>query len=311
VATTLTEAAKYTTNMVKRGVLMTIVKDSIVMSKLPFIDVVGNAYQYLRETTLPGADFYAPGDVWTENTGDTTQKTASITILGGDADLDNFIKATRSDKTDLQAETIEQKAKAVKHTFLSNFWYGDTAVNAKAFDGVHKIANGADMTAQVVHQGTGSTGAALSLANMDLAADKVLDGPADCIVTTRNIRRRLMQYLRSLNNVEIGRDEFGNPVRMYNSVPLEYDDFLLQTEQIAGGAYSASTGGVTGSMFWLRFGTLDLLGLQNGGLEVIKIGQVQSKDAVRHRIRWYVGLALMRSISMAVIDGITDVVAVA
>lgn len=310
-ATTLTEAQKYTTNMVKRGVLMEIVKDSAIMARLPFIDVVGNAYQYLKELTLPGADFYAPNDVWTENTGQVTQKTASITILGGDADLDNFLKATRSDKTDLQAETIQQKSKAVKHAFLTKFYYGDSSVNTKEFDGLHKIMAGADMTGQILHQGSGTTGAALSAAKLDNLIDLILDGKPDILVMTRAVRRGLMQYLRSLNNVEMGRDEFGDPVRMWNAVPIEYDDFLLQTESISGGAYSSSTSGATSSLFALRFGVLDLLGLQNGGLDVIKIGQVQSKDAVRHRIRWYVSLALMRVISAAMIDGITAVTAVA
>jgi hypothetical protein len=310
-ATTLTEAAKYTTNMVKKGVLMEIVKDSIVMQKLPFIDVVGNAYQYLRETTLPTAEFYDPNEVWAESTGDVTQKTAALKILGGDADLDNFLKATRSDKTDLQAEVIQSKTKAVKHKFLTTFWYGDSTVNTKEFDGLHRIFLGADMAGQYLHMGTGSTGAALSLAKLDEAIDLVRDGRPDCILTTRHIRRRVMQYLRTLGSVEMPRTEYGVPVPSYNHIPWDYDDFLLQTEAISGGTYSASTGGVTSTLFILRFGQKDLLGLQNGGLEVIKVGQLESKDAVRHRIRWYVSLALLRTISVAAIDGITDATAVA
>src|SRR4051812_46675521 len=108
-AMTLTEAAKYTTNKVKKGVLTIIAKDSMVMQKLPFQDVTGNALQYLRENTLPTGSFFAPGEVWTENTGDATQKTAALTILGGDADVDNFVRKTRSNYTDLKAETIAKK----------------------------------------------------------------------------------------------------------------------------------------------------------------------------------------------------------
>lgn len=306
-ATTLTEAQKYTTNMVKKGVLMEIVKDSIVMQKLPFIDVVGNAYQYLRETTLPTAEFYNPNEVWAESTGQVTQKTAGIKILGGDADLDNFLKATRSDKTDLAAETVQQKAKAVKHTFLSKFYYGDSSANTKEFDGVHVILNGADMTNQVVHEGAGAVGAALKASDLDLAIDKVLDGPPDCMVMTRAIRRRVKQYLRSKVNVEVDFGSYSQNVATWNDVPVSYDDFLLQTETIAAGAYTSSTGGATSTLFLLRFGPKDLCGLQNGGLETLKIGQVELKDAIRWRIRWYVGMALFRSIAMGGIDGITDV----
>ena len=305
-STTLTEAAKYTVNMVKKGVLMEIVKDSVVMTRLPFIDVVGNAYQYLRETTLPTAQFYAPNAVWSESTGDTTQKTASITILGGDADLDEFLRRTRGDKTDLEAETIQQKAKAVKHTFLDRFWYGDDA-NANEFSGVHDIFLGSDFTNQQVHEGSAGTGTALNATNVDLAYDLVLDGKPDVIITNRNIRRRWSQYLRLKSNVDETKDSFGNPVKAWNQTPIEYDDFLTQTETITGTTYSAKTGGATGTVFFLRFGTMDLVGLQNGGLDIINIGQLETKDAKRHRIRWYVGLAAMRVCSMALIDGITDV----
>lgn len=305
-AMTLTEAQKYTTNMVKKGVLEEIVKDSVVMGKLPFIDIVGNAYQYLRETTLPTAAFYNPNEVWAEDTGQVTQKTAGIKILGGDADLDNFLKATRSDKTDLAAETIQSKAKAVKHTFLNQFYYGDSSVDTKSFDGLHVICNGADMTNQVIHQGSGSTGAALSAFNLDKMVDLVLDGYPDCILLDRNLRRRLRVYLRLKNNVEVSMAGFSSDVPSWNGVPVEYDDFLVHTETISSGAYTSKTGSNTGSVMALRFGTNDLCGLQNGGIETIKIGQVQDKDAQRWRLRWYCGLALFRDISTAIIDGITD-----
>jgi hypothetical protein len=87
---------------------------------------------------------------------------------------------------------------------------------------------------------------------------------------------------------------------------MYYDDFLVQTETIASGEYSAKTGGATGSMFVLRFGSEDIQGLQNGPLRTIKIGQLESKDAMRTRIRWYTGLTMLRTFSAAIIDGITN-----
>ena len=303
-AITLVEAAKYTTNMVKRGVLEEIYKDSVVLQKLPFIDVVGNAYQYLRENTLPTANFYAPNEVWSEDTGDVTQVTAFITILGGDADVDNFIQATRSDKNDIKADQLARKAKAVKHTFLNSFWYGANASNPKEFNGVHVLTP----AAQRVNEGSGSTGSALNASNMDIAFHRIRDGKPDVIVMTREIHMRMAQYLRGKANLFVtNRNEYGEWMTSWNGVPVVFDDFLTQTETIASGTYSAKTGGATSSIFFLRFGTEDLLGLQNGGLTTKKIGQLESKDAERHRIRWYVGLALMRTISIARIDGVTDV----
>lgn len=311
-AMTLAEAAKYTQNQIKRGVLETIIKDSVIMSRLPFMDVVGNAYKYLRETTLPTASYYDPNEVWSEDTGDVTEVTAAIRILGGDADVDNFIKETRSNYTDLTAETITSKTKAVKHTFLNSFWYGANATNSKEFDGVHTILTAIGATAnsaglvQNVHQGSGSTGAALDVKNVDLLVDSILDGHPDCLVSNRTIRRRFAQFIRTRVNVNFTKDEYGVRFMEWDNVPWYVDDFLTLTETISSAAYSAKTGGATGSLFALRFGTDDLQGLQNGPLRTIKIGQLQSKDAMRTRIRWYVGLCLLRQFSIGAVDGITN-----
>ena len=51
-AMTLTEAARWTTNEVKRGIIEQIIKDSPVLGKTPFQEIVGNALQYQRELTL-------------------------------------------------------------------------------------------------------------------------------------------------------------------------------------------------------------------------------------------------------------------
>lgn len=305
-AMTLTEAARWTTNQVKRGILETIVKDSPILEKLPFQEVTGNALQYQRESTLPTAEFYDVNELWAESTGDTTQHTAALKILGGDADIDNFIVATRSDKNDITAETIASKAKAVKHTFLDRFYYGNSSTSSKEFDGMHVIFADSSMSGQNLHVGSGSTGAALAASDMDEAFDLVRGDKPDVIMVTRNIRRRLKQYLRGKNNVELNFSNYAQDVTSWNGVPVRYDDFLTQTETISSAAYSAKTGGATSSVMFFRFGTKDLSGLQNGGLETIRLGQVQNKDAKRYRIRWYCSIAVFNKLGQVIIDGVTD-----
>jgi hypothetical protein len=141
---------------------------------------------------------------------------------------------------------------------------------------------------------------------MDECFDQIRDGAPDCIVTTRNIRRRLTQYLRTQVNIDYTKDNFGASVPTWNGIPLYADDFLTQTETIASGKYSAKTGGATGSMFFLTFSTDALHGIQNGAMSVRKLGQLMHKDSVRWRIRWYVSLCLKRTIRISIIDGITD-----
>jgi len=120
-ALTLDEAAKLSNDMLLQGVVETIIKDSPMLQQLPFIEIVGNGLTYNREKTLPTIDFYDVGDTWAESTPTFEQITTTLKIMGGDADVDNFLKATRSNIQDLEAAVIELKAKALKQKFEETF----------------------------------------------------------------------------------------------------------------------------------------------------------------------------------------------
>ena len=308
---TLAQAQLYTTNKVQAGVLEEFVRMSPVLQRLPFSDINGNALQYLRESTRSSSAFMDPLDTWTENTGTVTQVTVALKILGGDADIDHFLKNVHSNYTDIEAELIAEKAKSMKFAFLDAFYYGDDSVNAKEFDGLHQIINTVG-NAQQINQGSGSTGAPLSMANLDVLMDTIQDGPPDCLLTTKAIRRRVNRYIRDNGLWEQNRDEWGTMVQEYNGVPIYVDDSLVMTETIASADYSAKTGGATGSIFAVRFGPKDVFGIQNsGGISIKKLtDQLETKDASRWRLKWYVGMGLGRTISVARIDGITDAAAV-
>src|SRR4030067_2294076 len=126
-ALTLAEAAKLSNDMLMQGVVETIVKDSPILQRLPFIEIVGNGLTYNRENTLPDIDFYDVGDTWTESTPTFAQVTANLKIMGGDADGDNFLKATRSNIQDLEPAVIELKAKALRTKFEEIFVSGDSS----------------------------------------------------------------------------------------------------------------------------------------------------------------------------------------
>jgi hypothetical protein len=117
VALTKVEAAKLTQDLMVRGVIDTIVRDSQLFQVLPFMDVNGTAVTYNREATNPAATFYDVGDTWSEATPTFTQVTASLKIMGGDADIDRFLQQTYSDPNDLDVEIIKKRAKAVAHLY--------------------------------------------------------------------------------------------------------------------------------------------------------------------------------------------------
>ena len=133
-ALTLVEAAKLTQDLLLRGVVETIVSESQVLAYLPFMDVTGNALTYNQEATLPTAAFMAVGDTWTEDTPTFAQKTAKLAILGGDADVDNFLQQTYSNPNDHPYEVIlysmqaggdrMDNAKNKLRPWLQDFSYG-------------------------------------------------------------------------------------------------------------------------------------------------------------------------------------------
>src|SRR3990172_10426747 len=100
-ALTLAEAAKLSNDVLLTGVIETIIYDSPVLQLLPFIEIVGNGLTYNQENAAASAAFYDVGDTWAESTPTFTQLTATLKILGGDADVDNFLAATRSNLQDI------------------------------------------------------------------------------------------------------------------------------------------------------------------------------------------------------------------
>ena len=51
-ALTLAEASKLSNDMLLQGVVETIVKDSPILRKLPFIEIVGNGLTYNQNKTI-------------------------------------------------------------------------------------------------------------------------------------------------------------------------------------------------------------------------------------------------------------------
>ena len=307
-ALTLAEAAKLSHDVVLQGVIETVVKESRVLDVLPFVEMSGNALTYNRENALATAAFFDVGDTWSESTPTFTQVSAPLKILGGDADVDQYVSTTRSNVQDIEAAVLELKAKAVAHEFEDEFVYGDTAVDAKGFDGLHTVVP----AGQQVNQGTGTTPAALSLKKLDEMIDLVKPGKPDALLMTRRTRRGISAYARALTSpVQFESAGFGQRVMFYDGIPVLESDFMVDTETLAAGTFSAKTGGASSSVFAVRVGEGRLAELTNGGIQVEEVGALETKDARRWRCKWYVSLALFSTLALARLDGISsaDVVA--
>jgi len=305
-ALTLAEAAKLSNDILLQGVVETIVKDSPILQKLPFIEIVGNGLTYNQEKTLPSVDFYDVGDTWVESTPTFEQKTANLKIMGGDADVDNFLKSTRSNVQDLEGAVVELKAKAVKDKFEETFIYGDITAEPKQFDGLRKLIDTTTAGDQVIAMG--DTGATLTLAKLDELIDAVKGGKPDMLLMSRRSRRKINALVRASGGmVDNDRDQWGNFVQLWDGIPIGVNDWILDTHTVSGGVETGTTGSDCSTIYAIQFGEWALCGLTSPGhLTVEPIGSMESKDATRTRVKWYVSLALFSSVKGAVLIGVKD-----
>jgi hypothetical protein len=305
-ALTLNEAAKLSNDMLLQGVVETIVHDSPILLRLPFIEIVGNVLTYNQEKTLPTIDFYDVGDTWAESTPTFEQKTANLKIMGGDADVDNFLKATRSNIQDLEAAVVELKAKALRDKFEDTFIYGDSTANAKQFDGLRKLINTTTASSQVIAMGP--TGATLTLAKLDELIDVIKGGNPDLLLMSRRSRRKLNALVRAAGGmIETDRDNWGNFIQLWDGIPIGVNDWILDTHVLTGSVETATTGGTCSTIYTFQMGEGALCGLTSPGhITVEPIGSLETKDASRTRIKWYCSLALFSSIKAAALIGVQD-----
>lgn len=292
-AMTKSEAAKLSNDMLTRGVIETIVKESPVLQYLPFLPVTGTAVTYNREATMPAASFYAVGDTWTEAAPTFTQKVAALKIIGGDADVDNFLQQTYADSNDIEAEVIASRAKSVAHLFTETFYAGSTLDDVDSFDGLQTLVP----AGQTVSMGT--NGGALTFDKLDEMLDLIKPGRPDVLLMAKRTRRKLKSLRRSDGiSMEVRLNEFGQQVETYDGIPVLVDDFC-PIDETQGTELAAS------SIWALKFGMgAGLMGLENGGITVERVGELETKDATRHRIKWYVGLALFSELGVARLSGI-------
>ena len=293
-ALTLTESAKLSQDMLLTGVIETIVKDSPVLQAIPFIEVVGNGLTYNQEKTLPSVAFYEPGDTWDESTPTFTQVTANLKILGGDADVDNFVKATRSNLQDLEATVVALKAKATQQTFDTTFIDGNSTTNSKAFDGIDKLA----VASQTVSMG--ANGGSLTLDKLDETIDKVRGGKPDMLIMSRRSRRKLSSLGRAAGSgvVVADRNQFGMMTDYYDGIPVGVSDYVNDAKTV-GTSRDCST------IYAVQWGEGAVTGLTApGGLQMERVGSLETKDATRVRVKWYVAIAVFNSLKLAKLSGV-------
>lgn len=287
-ALTLVDAQVLSKDVLQAGIIDTIVRESSVLSVLPFQTIEGNAYSYNVEKALPTVAFRSVNEAYTPNEAQFEQRSENLVILGGDVELDRFIMQTLSNVNDQMAVQISEKAKAVANTFSTTFFKGNKASNPKEFDGldVRIAGTGQEIDGTMdVSVDTKEKEDRVMLDQLNELLDTVRGG-ADAVFLNKRSRRRILAILQNSNHyVESGKDAFGNPISLYAGVPL----LAVENEILADT-----------DLYAVKFGAYThVTGLTNGGVQVRRLGETSAKAVEVTRIEFFCGLAQFNPYSSA------------
>lgn len=308
-ALTLLEAAKlHSGDVYKQGIIEMFASLSGILMALPFEDIQGNALKYNREETLPGVGFRGVNEGFNESTGVINPLIESLFIAGGDLDVDKFIVDTQGGDQRTTHEAM--KLKALADTWTTKFIKGDTTSNAREFDGLQVRLGGN----QLIAAGNTAGGDALSLAKLDELIDAV-DSPTHLIMS-KAMRRKFSAAARNpqvSGYITWDVDAFGRRVMKYNDLPIIVayaenggTEILPFNEANPNGGSAVGT-----SIYAVSLGAGKLTGIQNGGIDVRDLGELESKPVYRTRLEWYSGIAMYHGRAAARLWGISDTAIVA
>lgn len=313
---TLAEADKYSTNQVLIGVAETTIIQRPILAMLPFTPIRGNALQYQRENAAANPTFIAPGGTVTEGVPTTTLITAALKILIGDADIDKFLRITRSKDQDLAAELLKIKARNFAESWSDKAIYGSIDADANEFDGLHEIISD-DASGQQVHAGATTVPGVGTYTLLRELIDLVRPRPSVLLMSRRS--RRGLQKLAVAQGWDLALSTvqgIDRPVQHFGDVPILIDDSIVDTETIASGAFALKTTGAASTIFALRLDETGLFGISADDpaatddleriIQLERIGTLETKDADRWRLKAYTALVLKETQAIARMDGISS-----
>lgn len=230
-AITLEEAKKNVQDDLQMGVIDEFQKSNYILEHIPFDDAVsptgGGAtpsYSYTRLKTQPNAQFreinteYTPSEVTKE------RHTVEIKVFGGSYEIDRVIANMGGIVSEVELQQA-QKIKAAQALFNDTFINGDSAVNAKAFDGLDKALTGSSTEynmSSVIDLSTSEMVTKNYQYFLDMLDEFLggLDGTPTCIMSNNKMISKLRACTRRASMYQVTKDNWGNQVESYGGIPF-------------------------------------------------------------------------------------------
>lgn len=287
-ALTLIEAAKLNNGTeIERAIIEIYAGSSDILTYLPFRSITGNALAYNREQTLPSIGFRGVNESYTPSVGIVNPLTETLVIAGGEIDIDRFILQTQG--REQKSVQTSMKLRSLGLAWTKKFFKGDSLSDPREFDGLQVRVTGN----QKIAAGSTANGTPLSLAKLDEAIDQTF--MPTHLVMNKAMKRRLTQAVRNTGVggfITMGVDMFGKPIEMYNGLPILTVDLDETSTSILPFTEAATSGTATAtSIYIMSIGDQGLTGIQNGGMDVRDLGELQTAPVERTRIEWYSSIA--------------------
>ena len=302
-ALTLLEAAKLETgDVVRQAIIEKYAGSSELLQVLPFLGITGNALKYNREASLPGIGFRGVNEGYTASTGVLNPLTEALVIAGGDLDVDKFIVDTMGANQRSVHELM--KVRALSLAWTKKFIKGDSESDPREFDGLQKRVTGS----QLIAAGSTANGTALSLGKLDEAIDQTLN-PTHMLMS-KAMARKFAAASRNTSvsgNINWTVGQLGQRVMQYNDIPIVTVDLDHEGAAILPFTEAATSGTATASSIYIMSAGDDgLTGIQNGGIDVRDLGELETAPMFRTRVEWYNGIAIFNGRAVTRLWSIAD-----
>ena len=226
---TLAQAKLNVQDDIQAGIIDEFAKSSYLLNALPFDDCVsplsGGAtltYGYTRLVTQPTAAFRAVNEEYTPQEVKKQRYTVDLKIFGGAFEIDRIIAGMGGivDEVQLQAA---QKAKAASALFCDTVINGDSATNAKAFDGLDVALTGTDT--EVTTTADLSTSALVTTNYMAFLDEfdeflSNLNGTPDALLMNSKMAAKMRAVARRAGMYQTTQDAYGRTVEQYGGIPF-------------------------------------------------------------------------------------------
>lgn len=318
---TLAESAKLAQNELVSGIIETIITVNRMYDAIPFDGIEGNALAYNREATLGPVATVGVGDSdgsigsgaagtnqaerqAAKNAATFTQVTSSLTTIMGDAEVNGLIQNTRSgDGNDQVGTQIASKAKSAGRKYQDQFINGD-GTNF-TFPGLIALC----AASQEVN--VGNNGANLSFAFLDELMDLVVDkdGVVDYLTMHTRTIRSYKALLRALGGASIGETvtlPSGAEVMAYSGAPIFRNEYIPTNQTQGMGSNTTTVFAGTFDDGSRSTGIAGLTAQNMAGINVVDVGESETKDEHIWRVKWYCGLALFSEKGLACMPGILN-----